>query len=124
MLQKCANPVCDTQVRYSYQGKLFEVETQYRDASASEPERNPRNSRGNVELYWICERCAAHVVLSFDRQQGLTMVGSFPDSDEAVKTVFPQPSGRNALEISRILIRPLDLDSMTRNANQRTREAA
>ena len=125
VVQKCANPVCDTQFRYLHQGKLFEVETQYRHSSASEPQRGPKNGKGHVELYWICDRCAAHVVLSFDRQQGLTMVGSIPDSSDVVKTVFAQLSGRNIPEISRVLIRPLDIDSaVARNGSRRTREAA
>ena len=124
MLQKCANPVCDTQFRYLHQGKLFEVETQYQDSPAGAPAGGPRNGKGHVELYWVCERCATHVVLFFDRQHGLTMVGSFSDSDDVVKTVLPHSSGKNVLAISRILIRPLDLDSMTRKTNQRTRDAA
>jgi hypothetical protein len=124
VLQKCANPICDTQFKYLHQGKLFEVETQYRDSSAGETGRAPRNGKGQAELYRLCERCAAQVVLRFDRSQGLVMEQSFPESNGEALAVFPQPSGTNALEISRILIRRLDLNSIPRNANQRTREAA
>lgn len=125
MLQKCANPACSAQFRYLNKGRLLEVETQYRQHSDSEPGRNPKNGTGHVDLYWYCEQCAAHVALFFDRRQGLTMIASFPDSSGVLTTVLSQPSGRTGLEISRILIRPLDLDStMTQKANRRMREAA
>lgn len=124
MLQKCANPICDTRFKYLDQGKLFEVETQYRDSSAGETGRALRNGKEHTELYWLCEHCAAQVVLRVDRSQGLVMEHSFPESNDEPLAVFLRPSGTNTLEISRILIRRLYLKSITRNPNQRTREAA
>jgi hypothetical protein len=117
VLQKCANPMCYAQFRYQHQGKLFEVEIQY------------RNGKGHVEWCWLCDQCAARVSLRFDPGQGLVMVRPLALSEEVVPTAFLQSSGRNVAEILRILIRPLDLNlTTTRNApsesNGRMREAA
>jgi hypothetical protein len=125
VLQERANRGCGTPFRYLHQGKLLEIKTQYRSSPGSEAERNPKNGTGYIQRYWLCAHCAAHVTLFFDRQHGLTMAGSLPDSKDVIKTVFPRPNGRNVPEISRILIRRLDIDStMARNGDRPTREAA
>ena len=129
MLQKCANPMCYAQFRYQHQGKLFEVEIQYRNGPSDDAPGKFGNGKGHVEWCWLCDQCAARVSLRFDPGQGLVMVRPLALSEEVAPTAFLQSSGRNVAEILRILIRPLDLNlTTTRNApsesNGRMREAA
>ena len=46
MLHKCANPACDARFRYLRQGRLFEVETHYRDGASDKRPRMPGNGSG------------------------------------------------------------------------------
>ena len=122
MLQKCANPLCTAEFRYLHEGKLFEVETQYRGISATPAERTPRNGKAHVELYWFCKSCSARLVLSFDREQGAMTMRSHVESNDIAVGILPQLIRRNAHEVSRVLIRPFDPHTtMTRRV---TREAA
>jgi len=114
VLCKCANPVCYAQFRYLYQGKLFEVEVQY---SESRPVNGqPVLGRVYIERWWLCDKCAPYVVLHFDRLQGLVMTHSLSGQDEALTSTFAQLSGRTLREITRVLIRPVDLDSKVRRS--------
>lgn len=129
MLQKCANPICYAQFRYLHQGKLFEVEIQYRNGPSGDAPGKLGNGKGHVEWCWLCDQCAPHVSLRFDPGQGLVMVRPLAVSEEVVPIAFLQSGGRNVAEISRILIRHFDLNlTTTRNAsgvsNGRMREAA
>jgi hypothetical protein len=129
VLQKCANPTCYAQFRYLHQGKLFEVEIQYRNGPSDDAPDKLGNGKGHVEWCWLCDQCTARVSLRFDSGQGLVIVRPLAVSEEIVPTAFLQSSGRNVAEISRIMIRPLDLNlTTTRNApsesNGRMREAA
>jgi hypothetical protein len=98
--------------------RLFEVEIQYRNGPSDDAPDKLGNGKGHVEWCWLCDHCAARVSLRFDPGQGLVMVRPLAVSEEVVPTAFLQSSGRNVAEISRILIRPLDLefDNYTKRA--------
>ena len=130
MLQKCANPVCCAQFRYLNQGKLFEVEIEYVESTLDDGQGKLGNGKGHIERCWLCDQCAAHVALRFDRRRGLVMVSSLEGSEEAPTTAIPQSSPK-AAGIARVLIRPLELDltisprrKATSELNIRRREIA
>jgi hypothetical protein len=129
VLQKCANPICYAQFRYLHQGKLFEVEIQYRNGPSDDAPGRLGNGKGHVEWFWLCDQCAPRVSLRFVPGQGLVMVHPLAVPEEVVPIAFLQSSGRSVAEISRILIRHLDLNLTTRRnapsvSNGRMREAA
>lgn len=111
MLHKCANPACCAQFRYLHQGWLFEVEVQQCAGTSAGVQDRSWNGKGRVERWWLCERCAAHIALQFDPQQGLIMVSSLEDSEGVVIGVVRQADTTGAPGIARILVRPLDLDA-------------
>lgn len=76
MLAKCVNPVCSAQFRYLRQGKLFEVEIQYLDTPSDNSQREVGDGRVQIERCWLCDECAAHITLRFDKRLGLVMVHS------------------------------------------------
>ena len=104
MLHKCANPACCAQFRYLHQGKLFEVEIQYVESIASNG-----HGKGHVERCWLCDNCAEHISLRFDRRRGLVMVSAF-GSEEPLTVAVPLAMEKCAEDIARILVRPLDLE--------------
>ena len=118
MLHKCANPVCCAEFRYLHQGKLFEVETQYSESLSDDGQGRPCNGKRHVERCWLCDQCAAHIALRFDRRRGLVMVSPLGDCEEVATTTIPQSSPKGAAGIARVLIRPLDLE-LTVSTNER-----
>lgn len=106
VLHKCANPVCGAQFRYLYQGRLFEVETQYFESESGNGRGKPRNGKGHIERYWLCDQCAVHIALRFDRGRGLVMVSSLEDFEEVVTTTVPQSGPKATTQVARVLIRP------------------
>jgi hypothetical protein len=131
VLQKCANPVCCAQFRYLNQGKLFEVEIEYVESSLGDGQGKLGNGKGHVERCWLCDQCAAHVALRFDRRRGLVVVSSLGGSEEALTTAIPQSTPKVAAGIARVLIRPLEIDlrisprrKATSELNIRRREIA
>lgn len=106
MLAKCVNPVCCAQFRYLHHGKLFEVEVQYRESEATNGHRKFGNGKGHIERYWLCDQCAEHVTLRFEKRQGLVMRP--PVGLEEV--IIPLSSSRTLAEIWEVRIRPLDLN--------------
>jgi hypothetical protein len=112
VLQKCANPDCDAQFRYLHEGKLFEVEIQYREGMLGSTQHEM--SAGKIELWWLCNKCAPRVTLRFDKQHGLLIGDSLTGSREAVTTKFRQSNKRDGAEISRVLIRLLGLNLKVR----------
>jgi hypothetical protein len=110
VLHKCANPACYAQFRYLHQGKLFEVEIQYVESSSRNGHGKVGNGKGHVERCWLCDQCAAHITLRFDRRMDLVMVSSLGDSEEVVTLAITQSTEKALGEVARILIRPLDLD--------------
>lgn len=123
MLQKCANSVCSHQFRYLNEGKLFEVEIQYSNTSTTNGQGERSNGSVHVERWWLCDECAVHTTLRFDRQQGLTMVHSLEGWDQVVISGFERSSERAADEVSRVLIRSLDIESNVRRNSARRSEA-
>jgi len=122
VLQKCANPVCSGQFRYLHQGKLFEVEIQYCGSApmSGQPERS--NAKALIERWWLCDACAIYTSLRFDRHQGLVIVHSLEGWEQVVASAFQRSSERTVAEVSRVLIRPLDISSkMRRNATRRSK---
>jgi hypothetical protein len=68
MLSKCANPPCSASFRYFRQGKLFRVET---EASGMVP---TAKAPGRSEFFWLCDDCASHLTLEYDRQMSVVVV--------------------------------------------------
>jgi hypothetical protein len=114
VLRKCANPVCCAQFRYLHQGKLFEIEAQYSESRQVDRQPEPGNSKAHIERWWLCDECAAHITLRFDRRQGLVMRHSVVGKDEVLTTTFAQSGGRTLLDVTRVLIWPLGLESKLR----------
>jgi hypothetical protein len=82
MVSKCANPSCSKPFRYLHEGKLFRVEKPYNhlpddggpmtaDLTSAKPVRS-------VEFFWLCEKCAAVMTLSFQQEAGIRMVPRRP----------------------------------------------
>lgn len=64
MLSKCANPNCCEQFRYLHLGKLFYV------SLAAKPLRSSqRSSQQPQERFWLCERCAQTLTITWDGVQ-------------------------------------------------------
>ncbi|MBZ5720256.1 MAG: hypothetical protein LAO03_07725 [Acidobacteriia bacterium] len=76
MLHKCANPACSNPFRRLSEGKLFQVETEYLAAPASERNTNGRQNRNprRVEYYWLCNECASFLTLTFEKDRGMITV--------------------------------------------------
>jgi len=104
VLRKCANPVCATQFRYLHQGRLFEVEMQCQENPSADGGSKPGSAKIHVERLWLCDQCARQTSLRFDRREGLVMMNS---ASQEATIAFARPNGNI---ISRVLIRPLDLD--------------
>jgi hypothetical protein len=128
VLQECANPACCAQFRYLNQGKLFEVEIEYVESTLEDAQGKLGNGKGHIERCWLCDQCAAHIALRFDRR-GLVMLSSLGGSEEPLTTAIPQSSPKAAAGIARVLIRPLELDltisprrKATSELNMRRRE--
>ena len=122
VLQKCASPFCSTQFRYLNEGKLFEVEIQYGTASTSKGQREVGNGKAHIERWWLCDRCTVDTTLSYDRQRGLLMLHSLEGCDEVVTSRFERSSETAVADISRVLIRSLDIES--KRSKVQIREAA
>src|ERR1700723_3046451 len=76
MLSQCANPQCSKPFLRLCEGKLFLVETD-RATKAGEPSVPPfaraRQQQRCVEHYWLCEGCATHWTLVYDRARGVVL---------------------------------------------------
>jgi hypothetical protein len=107
VLRKCANPVCYVPFRYLHQGKLFEVEIQYRKCHCGK--NTSSNGKRYVERYWLCDQCAAHNALQFDPRKGVVLMSSLGESREVTTTSILQFPRRGGAEIARVMIRPSDL---------------
>ena len=110
MLQKCANPGCSNQFRLLHQGKLFELEIQYVERTTGDDDHEIGKNKGQIERYWLCDKCAAHATLRFDRELGLALNSPVDLKDVAI----PLSNGRDPSEISRLRSRPLDLNFNSR----------
>lgn len=123
MLHKCANPGCSAQFRYLNEGKLFEVEFQYSKSSTSNGRREPINGKAHIERWWLCDGCSVHTSLRFDRRHGLIMMHSLEGTNRVFTSVFQRSSEIALAEVSRVLIRSLDIDSKVRRNSARRSKA-
>ena len=76
MLSQCANPQCSKPFLRLREGKLFLVETD-RTTKAGEPAVpafvRARQQQRCVEHYWLCDGCATHWTLVYDRDRGVIL---------------------------------------------------
>ncbi len=73
MLSRCANSKCAKPFLKLREGKLFLVETERLmkpGESAAPPFIRARRQQRLVEHYWLCDDCAAHYTLIYDREHG------------------------------------------------------
>ena len=76
MLSQCANAKCAKPFLRLREGKLFLVETGRVNRPgelAAPPFVRPRKQQRAVEHYWLCDECAAHWTLVYDREHGLEL---------------------------------------------------
>ena len=110
MVHKCANPECVAPFLYLREGKLFEVETHYRDRFSGERYGRPVKGKGHVERFWLCDHCAARSALRFDRERGLVLESMLTGRKIGVTSTIVRSNGKAESEIEGVLIRPLDLN--------------
>lgn len=76
MLSHCANQQCRKPFLRLREGKLFLVETD-RVTKPGEPAVPPfvraRRQQRLVEHYWLCDDCATHWTLIYDRERGVAL---------------------------------------------------
>jgi hypothetical protein len=76
MLSQCANSNCSTPFLKLREGKLFLVETDRLTKpgeSVSPPFIRARRLQRQVEHYWLCDDCAVHWTLAYDRERGIAL---------------------------------------------------
>jgi hypothetical protein len=110
VLHKCANPGCGVQFRYLRGGRLFEVETRYRDWPSRERSGMSCDRKVHLERFWLCDNCAVCVTLRFDRLRGLILGSTLAGQEQVLTAVILQSDGRSARDIGRLLIRSVDLN--------------
>jgi hypothetical protein len=73
MLSKCANPGCSTPFLYLHEGKLFRMEIEAGDDDGANFGADPeiRKSSRQIEFFWLCDRCAAEMTLTFKKGVGV-----------------------------------------------------
>lgn len=76
MLSQCANSQCARPFLRLREGKLFLVETD-RLTKPGEPVAPPfvraRKHQRRVEHFWLCDDCAEHYTLIYDRERGVAL---------------------------------------------------
>jgi len=76
MLSQCANSRCSKPFLKLREGKLFLVETdrvRKPGESAAPPFVRARQQARCVEHYWLCDDCARHWTLVYDRDRGVAL---------------------------------------------------
>jgi hypothetical protein len=77
MLSRCANSQCCKPFLKLREGKLFLVETDRLTKpgeSAAPPFVRARQQQRCVEHYWLCDACASHWTLVYDRDRGVALI--------------------------------------------------
>lgn len=77
MLSHCANLQCRKPFLRLREGKLFLVETDrlMKPGQATAPPFvRARQQAREVEYYWLCDGCAPHWTLVYDRERGISLV--------------------------------------------------
>lgn len=76
MLSRCANTQCCKPFLRLRDGKLFLVETERLatpGVSTAPPFVRARRHQRLVEHYWLCDDCARHWTLVYDRERGIAL---------------------------------------------------
>ena len=75
MLSRCANDRCGKPFLKLREGKLFLVETGQvtKPGTSVPPFVRARKQQRAVEHYWLCDGCAAHWTLVYDRERGIAL---------------------------------------------------
>jgi len=76
MLSHCANQQCSKPFLKLREGKLFLVETERLlkpGEAAAPPFVRARQQQRLVEHYWLCDQCAQHWTLVYDREKGVAL---------------------------------------------------
>lgn len=76
MLSQCANSRCSKPFLRLRDGKLFLVETDRLTKpgeSVAPPFVRARRQQRHVEHFWLCDECALHWTLIYDRERGVTL---------------------------------------------------
>ena len=76
MVDKCANPRCQSPFRYFGRGRLFAFELRNpvapcKDVPRTICERHPSHA---TICFWLCEQCARHFVVSFSHAAGMRLL--------------------------------------------------
>ena len=76
MVEKCANPNCETAFRYSNSGRLFAFEVRSpgapcKDVPRTICERHPSHA---TVCFWLCEQCCRDHVLNFSVEKGVQLL--------------------------------------------------
>ena len=83
MVNRCSNPNCNSEFRYSCEGHLFpfeikDLEEPCRDVPAVICNRKP----GRATVYfWLCEQCCSQFTLQFTVSAGVTLVPMHSERD-------------------------------------------
>lgn len=76
MVEKCANPNCETTFKYSRSGRLFAFEVRSpsgpcKDVPRAICEKQPSHA---TVCFWLCQRCTRDYVVSFSIRQGIQLL--------------------------------------------------
>lgn len=80
MISKCANPRCRARFLYMHSGKLFRFEKEPKEDTQPLMGFDPtvrKHSQG-VEFFWLCEKCAAQMTLTYRKGSGVTALPLTP----------------------------------------------
>jgi len=86
----------------------IEVETRYFEGPSVDDHGRSQIVRGHVEHYWLCDQCAAHIALRFDRERGVVTVSSQEGAGQTMVTATLQANPPVVTGVSQVLIRTLD----------------
>jgi hypothetical protein len=112
--QMC-QPCLLRQFLYLHQGRVFEVEVRYFESPWDDGQGKLGDGKAHVERCWLCDQCATHIALRFDRRRGLITLSSLGDSKDAGTPGIQLSSPKATAGIERVLIRPLDLNLTSLN---------
>ncbi len=88
MVAKCANPNCSSTFLHLSDGKLFRWDTEsnlptHADFGADPIARKPMR---HIEFFWLCNRCAQSMTLTFRKGVGVVPVNRIERSYAAVSS--------------------------------------
>ncbi|HVN20966.1 MAG TPA: hypothetical protein VMU05_19425 [Dongiaceae bacterium] len=96
MLSHCANAQCRKPFLRLRDGKLFLVETD-RLTKPGRPAAPPfvraRQQARQVEHFWLCDDCATHWTLVYDRERGISLMPLKQRAANASGTAIAAQSG-------------------------------